>query len=74
MYLFIILGFFRGLAFPLIANGALNSIFFGVYGQTIERMLSFQQNFNESDFKYKRAASARPRTNAVVEMKKVFCT
>ena len=28
-------GFFRGLGFPLVTSGIINSIFFGVYGNTI---------------------------------------
>ena len=36
-------GFFRGLAFPLCAVGALNSIFFGVYGNLIKVQTALRQ-------------------------------
>lgn len=31
-------GFFRGLAFPFLASGTLNSILFGIYGNELRRM------------------------------------
>ena len=33
-----IMGFFKGLAFPLATVGVLNSIFFGVYGNTLKHL------------------------------------
>jgi len=33
-------GFFRGLGFPLASYGVINSIFFGVYGNTIQKLTS----------------------------------
>ena len=43
-------GFFKGMAFPLGAVGVLNSIFFGVYGNTIRY---FHQNSDDAKPSYK---------------------
>ena len=31
-------GFYKGIGFPLLATGALNSLFFGVYGNTLRHL------------------------------------
>ena len=31
-------GFFKGMLYPIISNGAINSIFFGVYGSLLPRL------------------------------------
>lgn len=33
-------GFFRGMAFPMISSGVLNSLLFGVYGNELRRLQS----------------------------------
>ena len=39
-------GFFRGLAFPLVTYGAVNSVFFGVYGNTLAVLAPGQEKPN----------------------------
>ena len=31
-------GFFKGMLYPILSNGAINSIFFGVYGALLPRL------------------------------------
>ena len=38
LVLFQVRGFFRGLGFPLVTYGAINSLFFGTYGATLKYM------------------------------------
>ncbi|CAG7824033.1 unnamed protein product [Allacma fusca] len=45
-------GYFRGLSFPLLASGALNSIFFGVYGSTLNRIVELKEYQQHSHSKF----------------------
>ena len=37
-------GFFKGMSYPILANGAINSIFFGVYGVTLRSIAEKRQH------------------------------
>ena len=37
-----LLGFYKGMAFPLVSVGCLNSIFFGVYGNTVRSLTTYR--------------------------------
>ena len=43
-------GFFRGMGFPLVSYGVVNSVFFGVYGQTLK---AFKGDDHERGVTYK---------------------
>ena len=40
-------GFFKGMYYPLLSAGALNSLFFGVYGVTLRAMTENREEGNE---------------------------
>lgn len=44
LLLFKLIGFFRGMMFPLLTSGTLNSILFGVYGNELRRLQSICAN------------------------------
>ena len=39
-------GFFKGMSYPILAAGALNSIYFGVYGGTLRLLTDLRSNNN----------------------------
>ena len=39
-------GFFKGMYYPLLSAGALNSLFFGVYGVTLRSMTENREETN----------------------------
>ena len=45
-------GFFRGMAFPVVAVGFLNSVFFGVYGNTKRFLNKVQGKKKDDPFTY----------------------
>jgi len=42
--LFQLLGFYKGMSFPVLSAGVMNSLFFGVYGTSLRQMQSLLNN------------------------------
>jgi hypothetical protein len=46
MGLFQVHGFYKGMGFPLLTSSAQNSLFFGVYGNSLRVLESYHQQYN----------------------------